>query len=283
MASTVWLFCTPSRLHTLDVVVAYNSLVVYAFDVYSGNLCQYVKSKKRLSESETRRIFLQVLLGIEYMHDIGIIHRDVKLENILFDSNRNMKLVDFGFSVGCRDANKKLKIFCGTPSYMPPEIVMRKEYLGRPVDIWSLGVLLFACLCGHFPFVAKTYPELYKKIAAADLKIPDYLSSAARDLIRRLLHPDPLKRLSPAKARKHPWCSPMAPLVIRSLAVPEDKSLLISDDPSDDLCELALRKVRNHDADPMFARTGKPTQAWLSAIRFEIVIHPSALCSTVCW
>ncbi|KAA0152872.1 hypothetical protein FNF31_06569 [Cafeteria roenbergensis] len=209
-----------------------------------GNLCSYVKARRRLPEAEARKIFLQLLLSVEYMHGLGIIHRDIKLENVLFDSSRDMKLVDFGFSVACRDPNKRLKVFCGTPSYMAPEIVQRKEYLGRPVDIWSLGVLLYACLCGCFPFVAKTYPELYKRIAAAQLRFPDHVSNAAKDLVRRMLHPDPLKRIPLARARRHPWAAPLASAVLRQVAMPLDRSLLISDDPANDLYEAALAKAQ---------------------------------------
>ena len=208
-----------------------------------GNLCSYVKSRKKLSEPESRRIFIQILLATEYMHDNNIIHRDVKLENVLFDHARDMKLVDFGFSVEVKDPNKRLKVFCGTPSYMSPEIVQRKEYLGRPVDVWSLGVLLYACLCGHFPFVAKTYPELYKKIAAGHLRFPDHLSNASRDLLRRMLHPDPLKRLTLGRARRHPWAAPVASAALRAVSVIPDHSLLIHEkDPSQDLIEAAIRK-----------------------------------------
>ena len=95
---------------------------------------------------------------------LGVTHRDIKLENVLFADNKDIKLIDFGFSTVCQPG-KRLKVFCGTPSYMAPEIVRRTEYEGKPVDMWSLGILLYALLCGCFPFRAKSYPDLYRRIA----------------------------------------------------------------------------------------------------------------------
>lgn len=163
----------------------------------------------------------------------------------LITSSSLLQLTDFGFSVAVRDPNKRLKIFCGTPSYMAPEITQRKEYLGRPVDVWSLAVLLYAMLAGHFPFTAKTYPELYKKIAAAQLKFPDHMSSSVRDLLRRMLHPDPLKRLTLAHARMHPWVAPSVASALSPPGQPGDKSLLISDDPSRDVNEAVLQRCEH--------------------------------------
>ena len=164
---------TPKRVHiVMDVAEG-------------GSLCAYIKQRKRLHEDEARHVFCQLSKAVEYMHSLNIIHRDIKLENVLVDRHRNMKLIDYGFSVYVRD--KKLHIFCGTPSYMAPEIVQRREYWGKPVDVWSLGVLLYACLCGCFPFTARNYPDLYKKIIRGHYRIPDTLSRGARDLIRSML------------------------------------------------------------------------------------------------
>jgi serine/threonine protein kinase len=90
---------------------------------------------------------------------------------------------------------------------MAPEIVKRKDYLGKPVDLWSMGVVLYALLCGRFPFSAKTYPELYKKIARGLFSIPDTLSHSARDLIKSLLVLDPEQRYTLPQAKAHPWLS----------------------------------------------------------------------------
>jgi 5'-AMP-activated protein kinase catalytic alpha subunit len=84
-----------------------------------------------------------------------VVHRDIKLENILLDSNRAMKLIDFGLAAFYAPG-KKLRVHCGSPSYAAPEIVARKQYEGPPVDVWSLGVVLFAMLAGFLPFHSPT-------------------------------------------------------------------------------------------------------------------------------
>ena len=94
---------TPKRMH----------LIMECLD--GGNLCSYVKAKRRLTEEESRRIFFQILQAIEYLHGLGVSHRDVKLENVLFANDRDIKLIDFGFSTVCQPG-KRLKVFCGTPS-----------------------------------------------------------------------------------------------------------------------------------------------------------------------
>ena len=96
-------------------------------------------------------------------------HRDIKLENILLDETRErVKMIDFGFST-CIPHDRKVKIFCGTPSYMAPEIVSKSEYSGPPADIWALGVLLYALLCGKFPFRGQNDKELYNNIQKQEL------------------------------------------------------------------------------------------------------------------
>jgi len=117
-------------------------------NVSGGSLHSLLKSKpnRQLRESEAKNIFGQIASAIKYCHSKNITHRDIKLENILLDENKqNIKLIDFGFST-CIPNEKKIKIFCGTPSYMAPEIVSKKEFWGPPADIWALGVLLYALL-----------------------------------------------------------------------------------------------------------------------------------------
>lgn len=114
-----------------------------------GSLHGYLKSKpnRRLEENDAKRIFKEIVESLKYCHSRCITHRDIKLENVLLDDHGAIKMIDFGFST-CIPNDKKIKIFCGTPSYMAPEIVTKSEYCGPPADIWALGVLLFTCLSG---------------------------------------------------------------------------------------------------------------------------------------
>mmetsp|Transcript_29150 Transcript_29150/g.67751 ORF Transcript_29150/g.67751 Transcript_29150/m.67751 type:complete len:557 (-) Transcript_29150:113-1783(-) len=203
-----------------------------------GNLCSHVKSRRSLPEDEARNIFVQIAQSLEYMHINNIIHRDIKLENVLFDEDKNAKLIDFGFSVYCRD--KRLKVFCGTPSYMAPEIVKRTEYRGKPIDVWSLGIVLYAMLCGCFPFSAKTYPDLYKKIIRGSFRFPDNFPPGAKDLLQQMLVLDPSRRATISEARNHPWCRST---VTRSLKHTKAAQYTVSSNPRDDIYREAVTRM----------------------------------------
>jgi len=120
------------------------------------SLLSYLKSKpnRKIPEEDCRSIFTQIMRGIDYLHSNNIYHRDIKLENIIINDMNEVKIIDFGFGT-TNSREKLLSFFCGTPSYMPPEIVQRKDYKGSNADIWSIGILLFALLSGTFPFKGK--------------------------------------------------------------------------------------------------------------------------------
>lgn len=211
--------------------------------IEGGNLCSYVKAKRRLSEEESRRIFFQLLQAMDYLHNLNVIHRDIKLENVLFGEGKDIKLIDFGFST-IHQQGKRHRVFCGTPSYMAPEIVKRLEYEGKPTDMWSMGVLLYALLCGCFPFRARTYPDLYRRIARGYFSIPEELSPAVRDLVHQLLTVDPHSRATTTKALSHPWLQTQlvsAPDISR---LRSENPILISQKPLDDLNDQVLAEMQ---------------------------------------
>jgi len=185
-----------------DAVETLKQIYIIMDFVGGGSLHHFLKKRpgRRLDDQLAKRLFFQVCQGIRYLHDRHIVHRDVKLENLLLDEagaedHGTVKIIDFGFST-IVPAGKKLNIFCGTPSYMAPEIVARKEYLGFCADIWAMGVLLFALLCGSFPFRGQNDRDLYRKIVRGVYHIPDIVSSGARALLGRILTTDMSRRPS---------------------------------------------------------------------------------------
>jgi MAP/microtubule affinity-regulating kinase len=139
----------------------------------------------------------QIASALLYLHQRHITHRDIKLENVLLvtdECTTSIKLIDFGFSTLFHRDNRK-KMFCGTPSYMAPEIVQKLSFRGPPVDLWALGVLAYFLLTSSFPFKAPSDKELYTKIIAAEFNETKLNDPLARDLITRLLCADPEKRI----------------------------------------------------------------------------------------
>ena len=129
---------------------------------------------------------------------------------------------------------------------MAPEIVRRLEYEGKAVDMWSLGILLYALLCGCFPFRAKTYPDLYRRIARGTFTIPDELSVPVKDLIKSLLMIDVNDRLTAHNAIKQSWLSTQSNYLIDLNKLKRDIPILISDKPSDDIDEQVLVEIEKY-------------------------------------
>ena len=134
---------------------------------------------KRFSERDVAGLSQQILYAISYIHENGLVHRDLKLENIMVEVTRNAdrttdlvcKLTDFGFACVIQPGTN-LQLKCGSPLYMSPEIVMNESY-GQGVDIWSFGVAIYALLCGKFPFDGRKVNVIYDKIKDKH-EVPDY-------------------------------------------------------------------------------------------------------------
>ncbi|KAF6818711.1 Fatty acyl-CoA synthetase and RNA processing-associated kinase 1 [Colletotrichum sojae] len=218
-----------------------------------GELFDYILNHRYLKDNAARRLFAQLVSGVGYLHKKGIVHRDLKLENLLLDRNRNIIITDFGFAntfdadeelneeeelnLGDREFVKKLGLdrvktngtrkgdlmqtSCGSPCYAAPELVVSDSlYTGRKVDVWSCGVILYAMLAGYLPFDDDpANPEgdninlLYKYIVNTPLTFPEYVTPHARDLLRRILVPNPRKRADLFEVARHSWLSEYAHVV----------------------------------------------------------------------
>ena len=137
----------------------------------------------------------QLLEILAYLHARKISHRDIKLENIIIDRQGQIKLIDFGFSC---NAEKPLNTFCGTISYMSPEIVSRKDYDGSLSDVWSAGVLLYILLSGRLPFKAPKPQELCRMIGLMKFQYRDNMNDPTRHFLSQMLCPES-KRASAAQ------------------------------------------------------------------------------------
>ena len=137
---------------------------------------------------------------------MGIVHSDLKPENLLLDYKNRVKIVDFGLSNIYR-RGEKLLTACGSPCYAAPEMISGKEYNGVNVDIWSCGVILYTLLCGCLPFEAESTSQVYEKILQGEFNRPDHLSPEAKSLVESVLTIDPKKRITIEEIKKHPFFS----------------------------------------------------------------------------
>lgn len=183
-------------------VQAKNHIYIIMEFVSKVSLHDFIESQGgRLPEQTVKRLFTQLVEAVEYFHSRSIVHRDLKLQNILLQNHSSIKIIDFGFA--CED--RKLKVFCGTPSYMAPEIVNKVPYKGKAADIWALGVILYKMLTGSFPFKGSTESELYSKISKVRYNALQVNSKLGGDLLNGIFAMDPAKRLNAKDILNHKW------------------------------------------------------------------------------
>ncbi|CZR54992.1 related to serine/threonine-protein kinase KIN4 [Phialocephala subalpina] len=237
----------PNIVHLHEMVETPKQIGLILEYASGGELFDYILNHRYLKDQAARRLFAQLVSGVGYLHKKGIVHRDLKLENLLLDRNRNIIITDFGFAntfnpddelgdeieynLSSRDFVKRMELdkilegghrrgdlmqtSCGSPCYAAPELVVSDSlYTGRKVDVWSCGVILYAMLAGYLPFDDDpANPEgdninlLYKYIVSTPLTFPEYVTPHARDLLRRILVPDPRKRADLFEVARHSWLS----------------------------------------------------------------------------
>uniref|UniRef100_A0A3P9A8Z3 Ribosomal protein S6 kinase n=1 Tax=Esox lucius TaxID=8010 RepID=A0A3P9A8Z3_ESOLU len=168
--------------------------------VSGGEMFTHLYQRDHFSEEEVRIYIGEIILALEHLHKLGIVYRDIKLENILLDSDGHLVLTDFGLSKEFLEEEKERTYsFCGTIEYMAPEIIRGKSGHGKSVDWWSLGILMFELLTGASPFTLEgernSQSEVSKRILRCEPPFPSMIGPVAQDLLRKLLVKDPHRRL----------------------------------------------------------------------------------------
>lgn len=204
-------FLHPHIARLYEVIVT-ESLVWLVLEYCPGDeLYNYLLKHGRMEVSKAQRIFTQLVGAVTYVHAKGCVHRDLKLENILLDKHENVKLVDFGFTREYQGSTSYLQTWCGTVCYSAPEMLKGEKYAGEKVDVWSLGIILYALLCGELPFDDDDDSVTKVRILKEDPQYPDHMPEGPKELIKKLLSKRPLLRPSLGDVLKDPWLVEHAP------------------------------------------------------------------------
>ncbi|XP_042515920.1 phosphoenolpyruvate carboxylase kinase 1-like [Macadamia integrifolia] len=164
-------------------------------------------SKRTFSDVEAAAIMLPLMEAIVHCHRRSVAHRDIKPDNILFDSGNRLKLADFGSADIFHDG-LPMRGIVGTPYYVAPEVLSGRDY-NEKVDVWSAGVIMYIMLCGIPPFYGNSVAEIFEAVLRGNLRFPTRnvfsVSPAAKDLLRKMLSKDVSKRFSAEQVLGHPW------------------------------------------------------------------------------
>lgn len=196
----------PNVLQLFEVMAS-KSKIYFVLEYAKGGELFNKISKGKFSEDVARRYFQQLISAVDYCHSRGVYHRDLKPENLLLDENENLKVSDFGLSALAESKRQDglLHTTCGTPAYVAPEVLSRRGYDGAKSDIWSSGVILFVLVAGYLPFHDTNLIEMYRKISKAEYRCPRSFSAELKDLLYKMLDPDPSTRISISRIKRSAW------------------------------------------------------------------------------
>ncbi|XP_021852306.1 serine/threonine-protein kinase SAPK2 [Spinacia oleracea] len=202
----------PNIIRFKEVFLTPTHLAIVMEYAAGGELFERICTAGRFSEDEARYYFQQLISGVSYCHSMQICHRDLKLENTLLDGSPEprLKICDFGYSKSAV-LHSQPKSTVGTPAYIAPEVLSRKEYDGKIADVWSCGVTLYVMLVGAYPFEDPDDPRNFKttisRILSVHYSIPDYVrvSKDCNHLLSRIFVANPEKRITMEEIKKHPW------------------------------------------------------------------------------
>ncbi|BBM99864.1 serine/threonine-protein kinase SRK2 [Marchantia polymorpha subsp. ruderalis] len=202
----------PNIVRFKEVMVTPTHLAIVMEYAAGGELFERICNAGRFSEDEARFFFQQLISGVSYCHSMQICHRDLKLENTLLDGSPapRLKICDFGYSKSSI-LHSQPKSTVGTPAYIAPEVLSKKEYDGKIADVWSCGVTLYVMLVGAYPFEDPEDPRNFRKtigrILSVQYTIPDYvhISNECRQLLKQIFVANPAKRISISEIKNHEW------------------------------------------------------------------------------
>ncbi|RMZ86767.1 hypothetical protein DV736_g6007, partial [Chaetothyriales sp. CBS 134916] len=172
--------------------------------VNGGQMLDYIIAHGRLKEKQARKFGRQIASALDYCHRNSVVHRDLKIENILISKNGDIKIIDFGLS-NLFSPRSLLKTFCGSLYFAAPELLQARQYTGPEVDVWSFGIVLYVLVCGKVPFDDQSMPQLHAKIKRGVVEYPAWLTAECKSIISRMLVVDPRERATLQEIMNHPW------------------------------------------------------------------------------
>ncbi|KAI5954873.1 KIN2 [Candida theae] len=172
--------------------------------IEGGQMLDYIVAHGSLKEKHARKFARGIASALDYCHRNNVVHRDLKIENIMINEKGDVKIIDFGLS-NLYSPKSLLKTYCGSLYFAAPELLSAKPYIGPEVDIWSFGVVLYVLVCGKVPFDDQSVSVLHEKIKKGSVEYPNFLSKECINLLSRMLVVDPNRRASLYEICSHPW------------------------------------------------------------------------------
>ena len=205
-------------------------------------ILDYILRKNKLSELESLKYFQQLINCLFYLHSQNITHRDIKIDNMLLDGNKDLKLIDFGLSTKYTD-DDLLDQPCGTVVYAAPEVLEGKEYHGMLADVWSSGIVLYGMLSGYLPFSEKDDEKNKQLVIKGKITMPDFFSDQVKDLLKHMLDVNPMTRYTLQEIKDHPWFNLVDSLLIPGIII--NYNIIPIDEKVIDICVATYNKDRN--------------------------------------
>lgn len=204
-ASILHILRHPNILRLTDLHVTASHYIMFFEHVEGVRMLDFVQCHRQLSEKVAKKFFRQLLSAVDYLHEAGIVHRDLKIENVMVEEETgNIKLIDFGLS-NFHDPQHLLTTYCGSLYFAAPELLHGRPYCGPEVDVWSLGVILYVMVTGQVPFDDANVARLHEKIKTGIVEYPTSMNKQLRSLLERMLTVEPRRRATLTEVMNHPW------------------------------------------------------------------------------